>query len=309
MHSTNLNELFSLQRERSYPVFVSSKPKQECRRRQGSCVGRRTCSPTAAELLNPSPATLHRHRPQEIIAKHNEAPDLNPKGHSQSGKSTGSTEAESAQLSQETLPKQQNEHKSSVYESRERERYKVQFDETLMQVSVSQNSQEANTEQPLDLYNSSVSQREIDINREKSLTEHCEKQYFKAGRNVEYSHSQSAVAENQAGIDSHTELLSSATSEQEKPAENRKLSCSISNPCCLPRPQVLPGIHPMDRVWTVGRESAVLGLLDLQNSFSKSEAHRDFNSSTTHAAVNLRDNVATGKKHDFYGINCYYLHG
>lgn len=307
MCTTNLNELFSLQRESSYPVFVPSKPKQECRRRQGSCVGRRTCSPTAAELLNPSPATLHRHRPQEIIAKHNEAPDLNLKGHSQSGKSTGSTEAQSAELSQETLPKQQNEHKSSVHESREKERYKVQFDETLMQISVSHNSQEANTEKPVDLYNSSVSQREIDINQEKSLTEHSKKQYFKVGRNVESSQGQSAVAEHQAGINSHAELLSSTASKQDKPAESRKLSCSIPDPCILPRPQVLPGLHPMDRVGTVGRGSAALSLLDLQNSFSKSEAHR--NSSITHAAVNLRDNVITGKKHDFYGINCYYLHG
>lgn len=289
MCSPNPNEFFSLQRERSYPVFVPSKPKQECRRRQGSCVRRRTRSPTAAELLNPSPATLHQRGPQEIIAKHNEAPDLNPRGHSQSGKGTGSTEAESAALSQEALLKQQNEHKHSVCESRERERYKVQFDETRMQVSVSQNSQEANTDHQ---------------NREKSFIDHSKKQYFTVGRNVT-----SAVAKHQADIDSHTELLSSAASEQVKPAESRKLSCSISNPCILPRLQVLPGMHPMNRVGTVGRESAALSLLDLHRSFSKSKAHRDFNNSITRAAVNLRDNVVTGKKHDFYGINCFYLHG
>lgn len=269
-------------------------------------MGRRTRSPTAAEL-NPSPASLHQHRPQEIIAKHNEAPDLNPKGHSQSGKSSSSTDAASAELSQETLHKQQNEHKSS--ERRGRERYKVQFDETLMQASISQNSQTANTEQPPDLFNSPVSQREMDVNRERSLMEHSEKQYFKAGRNLESSHSQSALAEHKAGIDSHPELLSSAASVQEKTVESRELSCIISNPYIAPRSQVLPGIHPVDRVGTVGRESAALSLLDVQNSFSKSEAHRNFNSSITHAAVDLRDNAVTGKKHDFYGINCYYLRG
>uniref|UniRef100_A0A7N6C1V0 Uncharacterized protein n=1 Tax=Anabas testudineus TaxID=64144 RepID=A0A7N6C1V0_ANATE len=112
-----------------------------------------------------------------------------------------------------------------------------------------------------------------------------------------------------AGIDSHPELLSSAASVQEKTVESRELSCIISNPYIAPRSQVLPGIHPVDRVGTVGRESAALSLLDVQNSFSKSEAHRNFNSSITHAAVDLRDNAVTGKKHDFYGINCYYLRG
>lgn len=250
---------------------------------------------------------MHRHRPQEIIAKYNEAPDLNPKGHRQSGNSTRSTEAESAELPQDILRKQQNEHKSSVYESRER--YKVQFDESLTQVSVSQKSQEANTERPLEPYNSPDSHRETHINREKSLIEPSKKHYFKAGRKFESSHSQSAVVEDQAGIDSHTELLSSAALEQEKVAESREMSCSISNPCILRRPPVLPGIHPADRVGTVGREGAALSFLDLQNSFSKSETHRNFNSSITHVALNLRDNVVTGKKHNFYGINCYYLHG
>lgn len=194
---------------------------------------------------------------------------------------------------------------------------KVQFDESPMQVSVSQSSQEdnaaliANTERPLDLYNRPLSQGEMEANEEmKSLTELCVKNEpsSKAGRNVS-SLSQSAVAEDLAGIESHAELLSRAASEQDELAMGRELAGSISNPCILPRPTVLPGIHSMNRVGTVGRECAALSLLDLQNSFSKSMAHRKFNSSITHAAVNLRDNVVTGKKHKFYGINCYYLHG
>ena len=53
----------------------------------------------------------------------------------------------------------------------------------------------------------------------------------------------------------------------------------------------------------------VPALLELQESFSKSEAHRGFNGSITPALVNLRDNVAVGRKHNFHGINCYYYHG
>uniref|UniRef100_A0A8C2XB57 Uncharacterized protein n=1 Tax=Cyclopterus lumpus TaxID=8103 RepID=A0A8C2XB57_CYCLU len=112
-----------------------------------------------------------------------------------------------------------------------------------------------------------------------------------------------------AGIESNAKLSSRAASEQEMMAKGRELPGSTSNSCILPRPPILPGIRPVDRVGIVGKEGRALCLRDLQNEFSKSKAHRDFNCSITHAAVNLRDNVVTGKKHDFYGINCYYLHG
>ncbi|XP_018535664.2 uncharacterized protein C7orf31 homolog [Lates calcarifer] len=304
---TGMNSQTAPLRERSYPVFVPSKQKQGCVRKCGSCVGRRTCSPTAAELLNPSSApkqgtataTTNQHRPQEITVKHNEAPDLNPKDHGKSENSTGFTEVQSAELSQEAH-RQQTECKNSVFEDRERENCKVHFDESLMQAPVSQSSQEANTawitdtERSPDLYNHPLSQGEID--REKSLTElcdepSCKKQYFKVGRNS-FSHSHSAVSKDQADINSHTGL-----------------SHNISNPCILPRPPILPGIHPVDRVGIMGRENAALSLLDFQNAFSKSEVHCNFNRSIAHATVDLRDNAVTGKKHDFFGINCYYLHG
>uniref|UniRef100_A0A8C9X6Z2 Uncharacterized protein n=1 Tax=Sander lucioperca TaxID=283035 RepID=A0A8C9X6Z2_SANLU len=162
------------------------------------------------------------------------------------------------------------------------------------------------TERPLDLYNCPPSQEEMEVNKKKSLIElyvndepSSKMQYYKAGRNVS-SISQSSVAKDLAGIESNVELSLRASSEQEKLAKGREPPHSISNPCILPR---------MDRVGNVGREGAALRLLDLQNSFSKTKAHRNFNSSITRAAVNLRDNVVTGKKHDFYGINCYYLHG
>ncbi|XP_070823029.1 sperm-associated microtubule inner protein 4-like [Chaetodon trifascialis] len=218
-----------------------------------------------------------------------------------------------SEMSQEVLHRQHTESKRFVREGRERENCTHQFDESLMQVS--QHSQEANaawtadTERPLDLYNRPLSQEEMDANGEKSLIKLSvkaepsrKKENFKAGRNSSLCQSDVVLAD----TESHAELLSRAASEQEKVAKGRELPHSISDPCILPRRPVLPGIRPVDRV---GTEGAALSLLHLQNTFSKSMVHRNFNSSITHAAVNLRDNVVTGKKHDFYGINSYYLHG
>lgn len=52
-----------------------------------------------------------------------------------------------------------------------------------------------------------------------------------------------------------------------------------------------------------------LALLELQDSFSRSAAHRSFTNSITGAAVSLSDSVATGRKHHFFGISGYYLRG
>ncbi|XP_038563344.1 uncharacterized protein C7orf31 homolog [Micropterus salmoides] len=315
---TGMNSHTAPLRERSFPVFVPSKAKGGCRRRLGSCVVVRSmCSPDETELPNQgtASATINQHRPQEITVKHKEAQHANQWGHSESRYSSGPTEAQGAELSQEVLYKQQTESKSSVYEGRVGVNCKVQFDESPMQVS--QSSQEANaaqitdTERPLDLYNSPLSHGGTEVKRQKSMMElrvevepSSKTKYFKARRNVS-SLSESAVAKDLAGIKSHANLLSRAASEQEKLGQSRELP----NPCILPRPPVLPGIHSVDRVGSVGGEGAAVRLLDLQNSFINSIAHRNFNSSITRAAVNLRDNVATGKKHNFYGINCYYLHG
>ncbi|XP_068995624.1 sperm-associated microtubule inner protein 4 [Embiotoca jacksoni] len=308
----NLTGIHAPLRERSYPVFVPSKPKG-CRRREGSHVGRSTCSPTAAELPNTSlalnqsssSATVNQHSLHEITAMHNEAPGPNHMRYSQSDYSTGSTEAHCSEQSQEIFHKQQTQGKSCVCEGRERENHKVQFDESLMRRSMSQSNQEANvaqisnTEQTLDLNNHPHSQGEIEVS---SVTELCvpssKKKYFKVGRNLP----QQAVAKDQIFVESPAELLSRAASEQEGLIEGREPLHSISNPCILPRPPVLPVIRPVDRV-------GALSLLDFQNSFSKSEAHRNFNSLITRAAVNLRDNVISGKKHDFFGINCCYIRG
>uniref|UniRef100_A0A3Q3EZ48 Uncharacterized protein n=1 Tax=Labrus bergylta TaxID=56723 RepID=A0A3Q3EZ48_9LABR len=121
---------------------------------------------------------------------------------------------------------------------------------------------------------------------------------FRVSRNVS-SLGHSAGTKDLAGTESG---IFCRSSEQEKLGRSSVIPHSICNPCILPRPSVQPDFLPEGRLGT-------LSLLDLQNSFSRTAAHHNFNNSITHAAVNLRDNVATGKKHVFHGINCYYLHG
>lgn len=292
-------------------MFVPSKARQGCRKRLGSNVRRSSCSPTAAELQNTSP-TLNQstaspavNQPQEITAMRNEAPDLNQMGHTQSKCSTNATKAQQTELSQEVLRKQKAQCKCSAHKGRKRENCKVQFD-NVMQGSPSQSNQEANaaqitnTEQLWDLSNRLHPQGGIEVNREESI---CvkdvlnDKKLFKVGRNIP-SCSPLLEDKDQTGRESHPKLLPGA--------EDREGLHGNSNPCIMPRSPVLPG---SSSIGTVGKSGAALTLLDLQHSFSKSEAHRKFNSSITHAAVNLRDNVVCGKKHNFYGINCYYIHG
>uniref|UniRef100_A0AAV2MD25 Uncharacterized protein n=1 Tax=Knipowitschia caucasica TaxID=637954 RepID=A0AAV2MD25_KNICA len=66
-------------------------------------------------------------------------------------------------------------------------------------------------------------------------------------------------------------------------------------------PPALPGIRP--------RSGEGLSLKELQDSYSKTQAHRRFNSSTRRANVDLKDHVCAGRRHDFYGVNVHYLHG
>ncbi|KAM9403675.1 uncharacterized protein spmip4 isoform 2-T3 [Salvelinus alpinus] len=94
--------------------------------------------------------------------------------------------------------------------------------------------------------------------------------------------------------------------EQDREWQNREIPIprSISNPCIQPRPHALPSTHPGER----GRGRCQLALLELQDSFRKSEVHRLFHSSLQGGAVNLQDNVHTGRKHRFYGFNSFYYH-
>ncbi|XP_030606763.1 uncharacterized protein C7orf31 homolog [Archocentrus centrarchus] len=313
---TGIHSHTSLLQERSHPVFIPSKPRQGYRKRLGSNVRRSSCSPTAAELQNTSPALNQStassaiNQPQEITATRNEAPVLNQMGHTQSECSTNSTKAEHTEQSQEVLRKQQTQCKYSVHKGRKRENHKVQFDDSVMRGSSSQSSQEphaaqiTNTERPWDPSNCPHSQGEIEANGEKSLSVKdvpSSKQLFKVGRNIPSCSSWLFEDKDQTSNESHTKWLPGA--------EGREQPRGTSNPCITPRPPIPSGSGPVDRLWTGVKEGAALTFLDLQNSFSKSEAHRNFNNSITHATVNLQDNIVSGRKHDFFGINCHYIHG
>ncbi|KAI4887866.1 hypothetical protein NFI96_015085, partial [Prochilodus magdalenae] len=49
-------------------------------------------------------------------------------------------------------------------------------------------------------------------------------------------------------------------------------------------------------------------LLDLQDSFSQTEAHHRFHETLQGTSMDLRDNHYSGRKHSFYGFNSYYFH-
>uniref|UniRef100_M4AHK8 Uncharacterized protein n=1 Tax=Xiphophorus maculatus TaxID=8083 RepID=M4AHK8_XIPMA len=105
-----------------------------------------------------------------------------------------------------------------------------------------------------------------------------------------------------------SELHDALSSKEDDKTNGSELLSSLPNVSILPRGSVFLGV-PTNTFETAGRTGTNLTLLDLQNSFSKSEAHQRFNNSITHAAVDLRDNVVTGKRHNFYGINCNHIHG
>ncbi|XP_077576230.1 uncharacterized protein LOC144198894 [Stigmatopora nigra] len=67
----------------------------------------------------------------------------------------------------------------------------------------------------------------------------------------------------------------------------------------------LPGISPVVKA---SRENIGLDLRSLQAAYSKTKAHQIFNDSIKYSSINLRDNVYTGKKHSFYGVNSNIIH-
>lgn len=150
---------------------------------------------------------------------------------------------------------------------------KVQFDEALMQQSESGISRDVAAAQTFN-----TEQRTNMESREKDLPTAVHKDHTSSG--------------------SHEPLfLGSVIEEEGKPEGTELLLCNSS---ILPRPPILPGIH---------QSGTAPSLLELQHSFSKSEARKKFNSSISQAPVNLRDHAVTGKKHNFFGINCNYIHG
>uniref|UniRef100_A0A3P9MVR3 Uncharacterized protein n=1 Tax=Poecilia reticulata TaxID=8081 RepID=A0A3P9MVR3_POERE len=100
-----------------------------------------------------------------------------------------------------------------------------------------------------------------------------------------------------------SKLHDALSNKEDDKTKGGELRSSRPNVSFLPRRSVFSGSE------AAGRTGTTLTLLDLQNSFSKSEAHRRFSNSITHAAVDLRHNVVTGKRHNFYGVNCNHIHG
>lgn len=296
MCNTNPNGFFSPQRERSLPVFIPSKPSKRIGRRHRQKASRPTFAelpdspPAGNQVTSPFPVNT-TNSPNDIAVRRYEAAHLNQKVQSPYKHSSGSAEAASSELSREVSRKQQTLSRSFAYEGRKRGECKVQFDE--IPTRVAQRSREADcawtavTERPPDPSSCPPRQLEMQANGERSPAAKAEKEYFRTEMNA------SSLREC-GGLSS-----TAAESEQRDVVKSRELSQSFPNPCILPRPPVLPGI--------VGKQDSPL--LDLQNSFSKTTAHHDFNSSLTYAAVNLNDNVVAGKKHSFYGINSCYLRG
>ncbi|XP_014859822.1 PREDICTED: uncharacterized protein C7orf31 homolog [Poecilia mexicana] len=288
---TGINSRSAPLRESSCPVFVPSKPKAGRRQRLQT---KRSDSPNFAGLqmsnVNQStaPSYIYQKQPQELMANYNKATDTSQMGHSQSESETGLTDVQHTDPSLEILQERAVDH------GRERENRKIRFDESLMQESESKSSEGttvhlSNTQ--FNLSGKSSFQREAKVKMETNSTElqkedpQIKKQPLGVG--------------NPLGSELHDAL----SNKEDKKTKGSGLRSSRPNVSILPRRSVFSGTE------AAGRTGTTLTLLDLQNSFSKSEAHRRFNNSITHAAVDLRDNVVTGKRHNFYGINCNHIHG
>ncbi|KAL0985454.1 hypothetical protein UPYG_G00157090 [Umbra pygmaea] len=113
----------------------------------------------------------------------------------------------------------------------------------------------------------------------------------------------SEVTDNQMIVTLHLESQERAS---------RDVPHSISHPCLQPLLPVMPPTHPGQQGIGGGgcnppgrRQSS---LMELQDSFSKSEVHQRFHSSIQGGTVNLQENVHAGRKHRFYGFHSYYFH-
>ncbi|XP_015456803.3 uncharacterized protein C7orf31 homolog isoform X2 [Astyanax mexicanus] len=99
-------------------------------------------------------------------------------------------------------------------------------------------------------------------------------------------------------------------SESEKEEERVKV-VSRTSVSIQPRSSSAPysyGERPNSRTDDNGPFRSQSVLLDLQDSFSQTEAHRRFHETLQGASMDLRDNHHTGRKHCFYGFNSYYYH-
>lgn len=270
-------ELLSLQTEKSVPAFPPSNPGKESRRGRQMCAGRSTLTPPGPP--NPSQAaaalTAGLRNLQEAAAQRNEPPHPNVKVRAQSEGSSGLTDRSGSGRSRGPSP---THSVSLARESRRRGNFKVRFDETPKQASRGGTGGDSphipGAERPLTP---------------------CRRPAEMSARPRTAGDGGSDLAPAAAGVE-----LRNDPSEREKAPRG-----VASRPRAPPRSPVPTGPRP-----AVGRGGAgALALLELQDSFSKSAAHRSFDSSVTGSSVSLRHRVAPGRKHNFFGINCYYLRG
>lgn len=275
--NANPSAFSSLQRERSSPAFIPSAPSKGISQRRGQ----RTSSSASTDLLNPSSTVNRDTGPFPVHCNNTAVPDASVEPHQSVDLNGGVRHQHSSgpvdiQPSLEVSPKQQEMlGKSLACGGRKREKYRVQFDKIPRAVSEDISACTGATEGSLDTSNYPPHRLGTKVQGGATLVESSsEEEHFKSEKIVS----------------SMSNLI-----------KFRETSQSFQGSHLLPRPSILPVI--------VGRQEADSALLHLQNSFSKTAAHRNFNSSITYAAVNLNNSVVSGKKHKFFGINSCQLHG
>ncbi|XP_038125511.1 uncharacterized protein C7orf31 homolog [Cyprinodon tularosa] len=300
---TRINSHSAPLRERSYPLFAPSKPKGGYGQRQQSRLREHLYSPSFNETQvpaeNQSTTTSYiNQQPQGPLANYKGAAVMTQMDHSLSESKTGFTNQQHIDFCMEILPKQQSRGKSAADHGRQEDNRKVRFNESLMQECECKSNQAAavqlsNPQQHFNLSNQLYSHKKEQVKKERYLREQQNGNQPIKKEDFEFR--------NASCSELHDQLLT----KEEIKTRSRELLNSSPYTSILPRPPV----HCTNTFERVGRTGSDLSILDLQNSFSKSEAHCRFNSSVTHGAVNLRDNVVTGKRHSFYGINCNHIHG
>ncbi|KAK0142219.1 hypothetical protein N1851_020106 [Merluccius polli] len=317
-------------RERSQPTFVPSKPRGHMASRRKACLGLKTTlhpsttGPTAVESvesehLNQSrslipasactpnidtTASIYDSETQEITAK-TVSPHVAVRGRDQT--EWIATKTGPALLFQELLHGKQSgrkmvgsqpENKEAQCETGENETGTFMYDESHTEA----NRRERNTDKGCSkaLWSHTwLSQEEPKISNEKSVNDALvlgtQKHNFNFESN-QHIQNQSVFAKN---------LVSSwsMSSGEWSKAQQKKTPVSI-----LPRYKVPFNMQQVVHEQTPFSQ-CLPSLLEVQESFNKSEAHRRFNASITLAPVDLRDSIGVGKKHKFDGINCNYLHG
>ncbi|XP_036434041.1 uncharacterized protein C7orf31 [Colossoma macropomum] len=130
---------------------------------------------------------------------------------------------------------------------------------------------------------------------------------YMAGRNpFELSKFAPSIVDKRDGLVALEQPLKQSAEEKE-----RVSGVSRASPCILPRSSSAPfryGGRTSSRDVEDGLFRSQSALLELQDSFSHSEAHRRFHETLQGASMDLRDNRHSGRKHSFYGFNSYYFH-